>query len=444
MADKTLNQLAIEHAPIASMRPDPRNPRTHSDKQIKQIAKSIETFGFNTPILVDQAGTIIAGHGRYLAGKQLNLSTLPVVRLEHLSPTQAKAFAIADNRLTEIAGWSDHLLGEIYLELSQAVDLDFSLDITGFSTAEIDLRIGALDASPDADTADTADELPPLKTSAVSQTGDLWALGRHRVYVGSALDPDAFRTVMGKNRAHMVFTDPPYNVKTDGHATGNGKTKHRQFAMASGEMTSEQFTDFLGDSFRLMARFSKTGAIIFSCMDWRHLKEVLAAGEDAFTELKNLCVWVKTNAGMGSFYRSHHEMVLVFKSGTCKHTNNIELGKFGRSRSNVWEYAGANSTGRHGEEGNLFDLHPTVKPVALVADAILDCSARGDTVLDPFLGSGSTLMAAERVGRHCYGIEIDPLYVDVAVRRWQQHSGEVAVNLVTGQNFADASKAGPR
>jgi DNA modification methylase len=216
---------------------------------------------------------------------------------------------------------------------------------------------------------------------------------------GNALDPADLVTLMGEKRAAMVFTDPPYNVPIDGHVGGLGAIHHRPFPMASGEMDKAAFTAFLRQVCRNVAAFSAAGSIHFICMDWRHVEELLAAGCDVYNELKNLCVWVKANGGMGSLYRSRHELVLVFKHGRNEHRNNVQLGRFGRNRSNVWHYPGVNSFARCGEEGNLLALHPTVKPVAMVADAILDCSARGDIVLDAFLGSGTTVIALQAIER---------------------------------------------
>ena len=274
----------------------------------------------------------------------------------------------------------------------------------------------------------------------ISKIGDLWLLGRHRVLCGNALDPAAFAALMGEERAAMVFTDPPYNVPIDGHASGLGAIHHRPFPMASGEMDGAEFTAFLGQAFRNLAAFSVDGSLHYICMDWRHVEELLAAGRDVYGELKNLCVWVKDNAGMGSLYRSQHELVFVFKHGRNGHRNNVQLGQFGRNRSNVWQYPGANSFARCGEEGNLLALHPTVKPVAMVADAILDCSARGDIVLDAFLGSGTTVIAAERTGRRCYGLELDPAYVDTIIRRWQALTGGSARHAVSGRSFDDLAR----
>jgi DNA modification methylase len=245
---------------------------------------------------------------------------------------------------------------------------------------------------------------------------------------------------MGEDRAATVITDPPYNVRIDGHASGLGAVHHRPFPMASGEMDRAQFTAFLSQTCRNLAAFSFDGALHYIFMDWRHAEELLAAGRDVYGELINLCVWTKHNAGMGSLYRSQHELVFVFKHGRNGHRNNVQLGQFGRNRTNVWHYPGANSFARCGEEGNLSALHPTVKPVAMIADAILDCSARGDIVLDGFLGSGTTVIAAERTGRRCYGLELDPGYVDTIIRRWQALTGGSARHAASGRSFDDLTR----
>jgi DNA modification methylase len=415
---------------------DPRNPRRHSARQIKQIARSIADFGFVVPLVVDYLNRIVAGHGRYFAAQLLGIDVVPIIRLEHLTEAQIKAFRIADNRLTEMSGWDDRLLAETLKELSE-VELDFSIESTGFTIGEIDLRIEGLAAVGDGERHD-ADQLPiPTSGPATSKSGDLWLLGRHAVLCGSALSAESFHTLLGTKRAHMVFTDPPFNVRILGHASGNGRIRHREFDMASGEMDVFEFTSFLTRSFALMAKYSVDGSLHFLCMDWRHMAELLEAGRLAYTELKNVCVWVKNNGGMGSLYRSQHELVFVFKHGSSSHRNNVQLGQYGRNRTNVWEYPCANTFSRQSEEGHLAALHPTVKPVAMVADAILDCSARGDVILDPFLGSGTTVIAAERVGRCCYGMEIDPLYVDTVIRRWQVFTGDKATHAITGQYFDD-------
>jgi DNA modification methylase len=435
----TLDRLDLTYRPIDELKPDSANPRLHSKKQIQQIANSIEAFGFNVPILIDRDGKVIAGHGRLLACRKLGWTEVPTLCLDHLSPAQARAFMIADNRLTEVATWDDKLLGEQLKDLS-LLGLDFSLELTGFEMGEIDLRIASLKDAPDPvqDPADAVPELPARPP--LSEFGDLWLLGRHRVLCGNALDRDSFAGLMDDEPAAMVFSDPPYNVPIDGHASGLGAIHHRPFPMASGEMDKAAFTTFLNQACRNLAAFSADGSIHFICMDWRHLDELLAAAREAYAELKNLCVWVKDNGGVGSLYRSQHELVFVFKHGRNGHRNNVQLGQFGRNRSNVWRYPGVNSFARCGEEGNLLALHPTVKPVAMVADAILDCSARGDIVLDAFLGSGTTVIAAERTGRRCFGLELDPAYVDTVIRRWQAQTGGSAHHATSGRSFDDLAR----
>lgn len=428
--------LAIQYTSLAALKSDPKNPRFHSDRQVRQIAKSIEVFGFNVPILVDRELKVIAGHGRAAAARLLQMETVPIIRLEHLSEPQRRAFMIADNRLTENARWDQQLLGEQLKILAEA-EIDFALEATGFEMAEIDIFIEGVSGESDADCA-AADLIPEeFGGPVVSRSGDCWLLGKHRVLCGNALDLGGYSTLMAGTKAALVFTDPPYNVPIDGHVSGLGKIHHADFAMASGEMSSAEFIEFLRRLLGAVASNSLNGSIHFICMDWRHLGELLAAGKAVYDELKNLCVWAKDNAGMGSLYRSQHEFVLVFKHGENPHQNNIQLGAMGRYRTNVWRYPGVGSFGRSTSEGNLLELHPTVKPVALVADAILDCSARGEIVLDPFLGSGTTVIAAERTGRICYGMEIDPRYVDTIVRRWQAFTGKSAVHEASGRSFQE-------
>jgi hypothetical protein len=436
----SLGRLVVTYLTLSALVLDPRNPRHHSRPQIRQIARSIKAFGFAVPILVDRNNQIVAGHGRYLAAQSLGLVEVPVVRLEHLTPAQAKALRIADNRLTENSSWDARLLAESLKELSE-LELDFSLEDLGFEMGEIDFRIEGLNADSDNDD-DKADVLPPQRDlPAVTTNGDMFLLERHRVICGNALEPRSFEILMQGVLAGTGFIDPPYNVRIDGHASGLGAIHHREFAMASGEMSQGQFTSFLTLALTLLSRNSAEGAILFACMDWRHLGEMLAASTASGLQLKNNCVWVKHNAGMGSLYRSQYENILVLKVGRGPHRNNVELGRHGRHRSNVWTYPAVNNFGRATDEGHLLELHPTVKPVRLVADAILDCSARGDIVLDSFLGSGTTLIAAERTGRICYGMEIDPLYVDTALRRWQAYTGEHAVHAATGKRFDDIAAA---
>lgn len=431
-----MSEWRIERVTIGRLKPDPRNPRLHSERQIKQIVRSIQAFGFNVPVLADRDGQLLAGHGRVQAARRLGLREVPVIRLEHLTPEQARAFSIADNRLAESSSWDDRLLAEVFRDLA-SVDLSFDLEATGFTMAEIDLRIEGL-SEPNAANPDPIDDLPPgVNRPPVSRPGDVWQLGLHRLLCGNALYQSAYDKLMHGAAAQVVFTDPPYNVPIHGHVSGKGRVRHREFVMGSGQMTPAQFTRFLTTALELLARYSAAGSLHYLCMDWRHQHELLTAALGIYAEFKNLCVWVKDNAGMGSLYRSQHELVFVFKNGRAPHRNNVELGQHGRNRTNVWHYPSLNNFGRRGEEGNLGALHPTVKPVGLIADAILDCSARGDVVLDPFLGSGSTLIAAERVGRICRGMELDPVYVDAAIRRWQSFTGASAIHSATGDRFDD-------
>ena len=426
-----MSNLTISHLPVTGLKPYPGNARTHSAKQIAEIATSIKAFGFNNPVLVDKDSTIIAGHGRVAAARKLGLETVPCVRLEHLSEAQKRAYILADNKLAEKAGWDREILA-IELQHLADLDLDFDITATGFEMAEIDLLL----SDTDADQADPADAVPEVAVGpAVTQPGDVWQIGGHRLICGDSTRSETYAHLLAGERAQMVFTDPPYNVKIDGHVSGLGATKHREFAMASGEMTEAEFTRFLKAVFVNLTGHAADGAIHFVCMDWRHVGEVLAAATPTYSELKNICVWAKTNGGMGSLYRSQHELVFVLKSGTAPHINNVELGKHGRYRTNVWQYAGANAFSATRDDD--LAMHPTVKPVALVADAILDCSRRKGIVLDAFAGSGTTLVAAERTGRRGYGIELDPLYCDVIVRRLATVAGLEAVHVESGRTFDD-------
>jgi DNA modification methylase len=382
---------------------------------------------------VDAQLHVIAGHGRVLASKLVGITQIPTIRLEHMSEQQVRAFTIADNRLAENAQWDNRLLGQQLKILSEA-EIGFSLEATGFEIAEIDLMIEGL-APANRGKDDPADVIPDSGAGPeITRAGDLWVLDRHRVYCGDARNGAAHAALMEGGRAEMVFADPPYNDPIDGYVTGFGKVHHPEFAMASGEMSGPEFTDFLTNVLAQLTHNSAEGALHFICMDWRHSGELISAARSVYTEFKNLCIWVKDVAGQGSLYRSQHELVFVFKNGKRPHRNNIQLGQFGRYRTNVWQYRRVNLS-RSTDEGNLSVLHPTIKPVELVADAILDCTARGDLVLDSFLGSGTTVIAAERTGRICYGMDIDPRYVDTAVRRWQRFTGLEAVHQATGQTF---------
>lgn len=411
---------------IADLKPWANNPRTHSKKQIRQIADSIREFGFVNPVLIDGQNRIIAGHGRVEAAKLLGVTEVPAVRIDHLTETQIRAYVIADNKHALNAGWDAGLLKLELKELS--VNLGFDVTLTGFETAEIDQLILIGDADED-------DEVPEPNKSrpAVSRMGDLWRIGRHFVLCGDATKASSYQRLLAGQQAQLVFTDPPYNVPIKGHVSGLGKVQHDEFAMASGEMDRGQFTEFLGTIFQNLIAHSAKGSIHYICMDWRHMREVLDAAENRYSAQKNLCIWNKTNGGMGSFYRSQHELVFVYQNGDGPHINNVELGTHGNYRTNVWTYAGVNTFGQT-RDAELA-MHPTVKPVAMVVDAIKDASKRNAVVLDAFGGSGTTLVAAERTGRRGYALEISPHYVDTIVKRVSDVTGEKAVLAGTSETF---------
>jgi DNA modification methylase len=428
-------QHTITEVAIGKIRPSRNNARTHSNQQVQQIIAVILRFGWTYPILVDNEGNILCGVGRWLAAQKMGLAKVPVIHLSHLGDAEKRALMLADNKIAANASWDREILARELGELSALLpEIDLDIEITGFAPAEIDTLLGDL-VDMETDPTDTPPE--PAK-EAISRRGDLWVLGNHRVLCGDACRETDVRALMGNARAAMVFADTPYNTSIRA-IVGRGKNKHREFSIASGEMSPDQFVKFLTKWMRLAAQFSTEGSVHYACMDWRHMGEMLRAGEDVYNELKNLVVWAKTNAGQGSFYRSQHELIFVYKNGDAPHRNNIELGKHGRNRSNLWSYAGVNSF-RAGRMDDL-SVHPTVKPVAMVADAMRDSTQRGDVVLDPFLGSGTTILAAERVGRRGYGLEIDPLYVDVSIRRWQSFTGKDAILAETGQTFDEVSAA---
>src|ERR1700730_6307951 len=377
--EKGVILMQVEFILVSELRPYPKNARTHSKRQIRQLANSIEKFGFCNPVLVDDENQIIAGHGRVEAAKVLGIDAVPTCRLSHLSEAEKRAYILADNKLAEQAGWDQELLA---IELQGLIDLDFDVDLPGFAIPEIDLILeDGFEAK--GEPSGPEDDVPePAPGPAVTQLGDLWISGNHRLLCGDARAQTAYDTLLDGAKAQFVFTDPPYNVAIDGNVCGLGRIRHREFAMASGEMSEDEFTSFLQTVFGRLAENTIDGSIHDICMDWRHASEMLAAGRAVYSELKNLCVWNKSNAGMGSFYRSKHELVFVWKNGSAAHINNFDMGQHGRSRSNVWDYAGVNSLRPNRLEE--LAMHPTVKPVGLVADAIKDCSRRKGLVLDPF------------------------------------------------------------
>lgn len=422
-----MQTLQITYTSLAALTANPRNARTHDRRQLRQIRNSIETFGFTNPLIVDEDNHLIAGHGRLAAARELGMAEVPVIQITHLGDVQKRALMLADNKIALNAGWDMSLLAAELADLS-TMDLGFDVDLTGFEVGEVDVILGAHEAL-----ADEAEVELPVAGTSITQPGDLWRLGKHRVLCGDARSVDDLTRLMGGAVADAGFTDPPYNVPINGHVSGKGWVQHREFAVASGELSRDDFITFLNTTLGNVADASRDGAVWFTCMDWRHISEMTAVGDAVFDQFMNLCVWAKTNGGMGSLYRSQHELVFVYRKGREPHRNNVQLGRNGRNRTNIWTYAGVNAfrTGRMDE----LRAHPTAKPVAMVKDALLDVTKRGDIVLDPFLGAGATVMAAEQSGRIAYGLEIDPPYVDVILRRWRAQTGEEPVRATDGKSF---------
>lgn len=415
----------VELIPVSQLTPFARRTRMHSEEQISLIMGSFQAFGVINPLIIDEAGQVLAGHARWEAAKRLGIAELPAVRVDHLSEDEKRAYVIADNRIAEKAGWDRGALAIEFAHLT-SIDLGFEIDTLGFSTTEIDLIIGEAAG----DIPEPEDEIPALPQHAVTALGDVWLLGKHKLLCGSALEGADFAALMGVQKARVALTDPPYNVPIDGFVGGLGKAKHREFAMAAGEMSEDEFSNFLFTAISNMAQHLIDGGLLYSFMDFRHVRELLEAGRAAGLSLHNFAVWDKMSGGMGSHYRGQHELCPIFKSGKAPHLNTVELGKHGRYRTNVWSHRGMSSFGAGREEA--LASHPTVKPVGLLVEAIKDCTRRGDLVIDPFLGSGSTLIAAEKAGRVCYGIELDPHYCDLIVARYEKLTGNQAINQATG------------
>ena len=423
--------LEIEYIDPAQLAPDERNSRIHTPGQLVRLQAAIDEFGFTAPVMIDETGHVIAGHARLIVAEKLGITSVPCVRLSHLSSAQKRALAIADNKIAELAEWDFDALRHEFASLG---DLEFPIELTGFDTTEIDIIMdfavpGSESSSDPADSIQTPDDSTPSTTLL----GDCWLLGGHRLVCGDALQHAAYQLLLGKRRAAMVITDPPRNIPIDGNASGVGKLRHRKFPLTPGEMPPLEFIGVLRCSMEHMAQYSAAGSLHFLFTDWRHFSEIMTAGAQAFAELKELCVWSKRSGPMGSLYRSQHELVFVFENGRAPHQNNIQLGKNGRHRSNVWEYAGVNGFDPHRDKDHV--APPTVKPVAMIADAIRDCSKRGDIILDPFARSGTILIAAERTGRKAAAIELDPRHVDTAVKRWQQSTGQPATLLASGETY---------
>lgn len=420
-------EVEVTYRAIEELKPPKRQLRTHSPKQVEQIVSSIRRMGFINPVIVDAERNIVCGVGRYLAAREIGLSRLPTIMVDHLTEAELRAYAIADNKLTLNDTWDEKLLPVELREL-MVLDIDLPIELTQFDMIEID---ALLHEKPESEEALTEpDDGPP-----VSRLGDLFDLGGHRLLCGDSRQEESYQILLGEERARCVYSDNPYNIKISGNVSGLGKVKHQDFVMASGEMSRAEFTQFLTSVFTLCARYSVDGAIHFQWVDHRHLREMLDAGDAAYGELKTLVVWDKQVPGMGSFYRNQFELVFVYKVGKAPHRNNFGLGQWGRNRSSIWSYPGANAMRR----GRLNDLalHPTVKNLPMTIDAIRDVTHRGEIVLDPFSGAATTILACEMSGRIGRAIELDPKYVDVGILRWEKATGKEVVHLASGLTFAE-------
>ena len=427
--DGPLCAMKLELRQISSLKGMKKRARRSEKPQIKRVAKSITTLKQCAPILINQSGEIINGHVVVEALKSLGAEEVWCAVIDHLDEDERALLHVTINRIGETGDWDLDALGPLLIEFEE---LGFEIETTGFSLPELDIIMSPLIGNE----AEVAQEdVPEPPAVPVSIPGDLWIIGKHRLLCGDATDPQSYVIVLDGQLADVIFTDCPWNIPIEGFVSGLGKTKHANFKQGAGEMSPEQFAAFCNTFHALGAAYLKEGGAFFSCIDWRSDDIIVAAGRTAGLRHINTVVWNKGNGGMGSPYRSAHELIVVFCQGKTLAVNNVELGKHGRDRTNVWTYPGAN---RRGSSANkALAHHPTPKPIELVRDALLDLSKRGSVVLDPFMGSGTTIMAAEQCGRTSYGIELDPAYVDVAIRRWQAATGKAATLAGTDLSFAD-------
>jgi DNA modification methylase len=421
----------VEMIEVAGLKQNPRDPRRFKPRDVDRAEPIVARFHQDLPpIVLGRDNEVIAGYLTVLAARRLKLSTVAAVKVTRLSEAEELALSAASNKLWETGEWDSDAMLELVSHLEIELP-DVTVDQLGWTIGELDTLVGgeAIDLA--------ADRLPRLEGNPISMLGDVWACGKHRVANADATIPKAYRLLCGTSRAAMIFTDHPYGCKINGFVSKKGR--HAEFVEASGEKTEAELSDFFVLSCNAFAEVVQPGALIYLFIDWRSQALLNTAAEAAFGKLLNLCVWVKDRAGMGSLYRSRHELVLLFRAPGAKHRNNVELGRHGRNRSNVWEYPAAMST-RSGPEGDLLASHPTPKPVALVMDAIMDSTRRGDIVLDPFLGSGTAVIAADRAGRRCFGMDLNPLFVDLTVRRWQEWTGLKAIHEGTGRTFDEVAR----
>ncbi len=419
--------LKLEHRRISELKRAKRRSRNTTPAQLERVINGLKAFGYSAPALIDTNNRIVDGHIVVEACERLGIEKVQCVVIEHLSEDELRMLRLSLNRLVETGQWN---IEELAVELEELKVTELDLRLSGFELPEIDIILGVTDLP--------GSKAPPegkVPVTPVSRTGDLFQLGDHRMLCADFRQPDAFERLMDGRKLDCVFSDPPYNIKIEGVVSGLGKTKHNDFAMACGELSDEQFQAFLVHYLKLCKAHSATGAVIFACMDWRQIDLLLLAGRDAGLHRINMAIWNKGSGGMGGLYRSTYELITVFCSEKSPAINNVELGKNGRNRNNVWDYPGANNMSSSAKK-SLSD-HPTPKPVELVADALLDVTHQGSIVVDPFMGSGTTLVAAEQTGRIAYGLEIDPGYVDVTIKRWQEMTGKLAVHVQTGLTFVE-------
>lgn len=432
MSTSPLTAMKLELRAISSLKGLKRRARKSAPEQVERVARSLAALKQCAPILISDDGVIVDGHVVAQAMQKLGENQIWCVTVDHLDENQRELLHVTLNRLSECGEWDVEALGPLLIDLGE---IGFDLGTTGFTIQELDI---VMSPSPEALVTTAADEeIPAPPSDPVTVLGDLWVLGNHRLLCGDSTDEESFEAVLNGRLADLVFTDCPWNIPIEGFVSGLGKKIHKDFKMAAGEMSDAEFGEFCRQFHAHSTAHLVSGGVFYSCIDWRSVDTVMSAGKAAGLRHINIAVWNKGSGGMGTPYRSAHELVVVFTKGDKLAVNNVELGKHGRDRTNVWSYPGANRKGS--SAGKALEHHPTPKPIEMVRDAILDVSLPGALVLDPFMGSGTTLLAAQHCGREACGIELDPAYVDVEVVRWEAMTGEHAIHAVTGLTFAETA-----
>ncbi len=423
------NRSRIEEVAVCDLKIDPLDPWKQNKEDIERAIPFIKRFsGDVLPVMIDADNNVVIGAAFVQGAKKVGVRSLRVVRQAFANPTERKLFSVAATKILNTGFWDGTALAEAMLEFEKSIE-DFSHDLIAFPPGVLDKLIGGAISSEGADNVPITKSLKP-----VSYIGQVWTARGHRIMCADSTDAEALAILMAGKLAAAALLDPPFGCPIKGFVSSTGK--HREFVQASGEMSEPELFEFFQRLCRAIAMILRPGALSYMFIDWRSLHLLLQAGQEVFGKLANLCVWSKDRGGMGSLYRSQHELVLVFRQPGAKHTNNVQLGKHGVNRTNVWAYPSAASS-RKGREGDLLKSHPTPKVAEMIADAMLDCTFRGEIVVDTFIGSGTSLIAAERTGRLCFGMDLDPLYVDLAIRRWQAWTGEKAIDADTGRTFDD-------